>query len=323
MSNAPTRLVQVVRAGLLTTVQDLGRHGFQPFGVSVSGAMDGFALLVGNRLVGNSDHAAGLEITVQGPELYFEQACTIAVTGADLSPTLDGCEVPLWASVPVPAGATLRMGLRRGGARAYLAVEGGIAVPLCLGSRSTHLRSQTGGWQGRALKAGDCVPLGQTVSRPQANRCRELPERLRPSYAACPTLRVVAGAHYGLFTPEAHETLVRTTYRLTSQSDRMGYRLEGEPLLRYQLAADLLSDATLRGSLQVPPSQQPILLMADCQTTGGYPSIAVVCSADIPFAAQVLPGERVRFAWVERSAAIALFAHHIKQLAAVLPPCRQ
>lgn len=297
--------IRVVRPGLLTTVQDLGRFGFQRFGMPVSGAMDAVALRLANRLVGNADEAAGLEITVQGPELLFERAAVIALAGADLSPAINQIPVPLWTALEVGSGSTLSFGTRRTGARTYLAVAGGIDVPVVLGSRATHLASRTGGFAGRALASGDIL-LGGPPS-PESSRSigRTVPSSVRPPYSANPSLRVILGPQADHFSTEAVETLLRSRYTLTPQSDRMGYRLSGPPLVHIG-SPDLISDATPRGALQVPADQQPILLMADCQTTGGYPKIAVVITADLPLAAQLLPGDTVGFALVELREAQAL-----------------
>jgi antagonist of KipI len=274
--------IRVVRAGLLTTVQDLGRIGYQCFGMPVGGAMDMPALRLGNRLVGNPDHAAALEMTVRGPELLFESAAVIALTGGDLSPMLDAAPVPLWTTLEVKQGSTLSFGERRMGARAYLAVAGGIDVPLVLGSRATHLPSRTGGVAGRPLAKDDIVCGGPPPQHASTFVGRAIAVSHRPTYNFSPTLRIVLGPQQDCFAPEALETLSRGAFTLTAQADRMGYRLSGPPLI-HAGSPDIISDATPLGAVQVPADQQPILLMADRQTTGGYPKIAVVISVDLPF----------------------------------------
>lgn len=293
MGEEPARIT-VVKPGWLTTVQDLGRYGHQHSGMPVSGPMDHRSYVIANRLVGNRDQEAALEITLKGPELLFERAAVVAVTGADLSPTINGVALPLWTSVLVKAGSRLTFGTRRSGARCYLAIAGGIDVPVVLGSRSTHVSSRTGGLQGRALAPGDCL-IGVTPGPHQrAAIGRALPERLRPSYSASAALRILPGPQCSSFTSQVFDMLTANPYRLSSRSDRMGYRLEG-PRLTQGRAEARISDGTALGALQVPPDGRPILLMADRHTTGGYPIIAVVISADLHLAAQLLPGESVSF----------------------------
>lgn len=316
----PARIL-VVRPGFLTTVQDLGRTGYQRFGLPLSGAMDPLAHRLANRLVGNADRAASLEITLWGPELRFDREAVIALAGADLSPSLDGTPIPMWEAVRVPAGATLAFAGRRTGARTYLAVAGGINVPLVLGSRSTHLRSGTGGFAGRALAPGDEVPGGRAADHALALVGRSVPSEARPPYRVEPTLRVVLGPQTDCFRPEAPDALTGAPYTLTPQSDRMGYRLQGTPLLHADTtgAPEIVSDATPPGSLQVPADRQPILLMADHQTTGGYPKLGVVISADLPLAAQLIPGESLRFAVVDVAEARAAWRAQEALLANKIP----
>lgn len=314
----PTR-IRVVRPGLLTTVQDLGRVGYQRFGLPLSGAMDRLALRLANRLVGNADQAAGLEITLSGPELLFEQEAVIALAGADLSPSLKRMPIPLWEAVRVAKGSTLAFGPRRSGARAYLAVAGGINLPLVLGSRSTHARSGTGGVAGRALAQGDVIRGGKAAGRTLALVGRSVPPEARPPYRSEPTLRVVPGPQLEYFLPEALDALTGRPYTVSPQSDRMGYRLQGPPLIHVG-AAEIVSDATPPGSLQVPANRQPILLMADHQTAGGYPKLGVVISADLPLAAQLLPGESLSFALVDVAQARAAWRAQEALLARLMPP---
>ncbi|GKS58960.1 allophanate hydrolase [Nitrospira sp.] len=288
---AVTRMT-VVKPGWLTTVQDRGREGYRRYGVSVSGAMDRIAYTLGNRLVGNADGAAALEITVSGPEIIFESQSVFAVTGGDLSPTLDGRPIVLWTGMRAPSGSRLSFGARRTGARCYLAVAGGIDVPPHLGSRSTHIATRTGGLQGRPLTKGVILHTGRCSQR-EAREGLAIPVRLRPRYSPSPVLRVLPGPQHELFLPDVLVSLVSAPYTLSSQSDRMGYRLVG-PKLRHA-AARWISDGTVMGALQVPADEQPILLMADCQTIGGYPKPAVVISADLHLAGQLAPGDSVHF----------------------------
>jgi antagonist of KipI len=317
-SNQP--IIHILRPGLLTTVQDAGRPGFRRFGVSASGALDRWAFTVGNRLLGNPDEAAALEITLQGPELLFEERTAIAITGADLTPSHQGLAVPMWTVLDMPAGARLEFGARRAGARAYLAVAGGIEGPRVLGSRSTHVRSGLGGVHGRALKKWDQVPVGRPTGATAKKAGRTLPPMQRPQYIVPPILRIVPGPQIEQFVDRSLEALVEEPYRLTPESDRMGYRLAG-PAIRHRIRADIISDAVTFGAVQVPSDGQPILLMADCQTTGGYAKPAVVISVDLPSAAQLLPGDSIRFRFVSPDEASHLLRTMRAELDRILPPC--
>jgi len=290
--------VTVLAPGLLTTIQDLGRVGYQHFGVPVGGALDRPACRVANRLVGNRDDAAVLEITINGPRLVFERESVIALTGADLSPVADGRPVPLWTATRIPAGTALEFGARRSGARTYLAVAGGIAVPAILGSRSTHLRTRIGGLGGRALVAGDRLVGGPPSVRTDRPVGRAFRLNARPVYHPEPHVRLILGPHLNRLGPDATATLLASRYTVSPHSDRMGFRLTGPPLNGIPMN-DMISEATACGSLQVPPDGQLILLMADCQTTGGYPILGVVITVDLPLVAQLAPGDHLRFSTVD------------------------
>lgn len=313
--------ITVIKPGWFTTVQDLGRYGYQQYGVPVSGAMDRYSYILANRLVGNQDQDAALEITLNGPELLFENDSLIAVTGADLTPSVNGIGIPLWTSVRVEGGSRLTFGARRAGARSYVAIAGGIDVPVVLGSRSTHTSSQTGGMKGRALEQGD-VLIGRA---PFPHTCATIghcvPERLRPVYTTLTTLRVLPGPQRSSFSEHALEVLTTSPYRLSSQSDRMGYRLVG-PKLAHTGQGQWISDGTAMGALQVPPDEQPILLMADRQTTGGYPKIAVVISVDLHLAGQLMPGDTVAFRMTTLSEAQAAMKAQWNEVDHALLPYR-
>jgi antagonist of KipI len=313
--------ITVVMPGWFTTVQDLGRYGYQQYGVPVSGAMDRRSFTIANRLVGNRDQDAALEITLKGPEFLFEHDSVIAVTGADLTPSANDIGIPLWTSVLVEAGSRLTFGARRGGARGYVAIAGGIDVPLVLGSRSTHISSQTGGVKGRALAQGDVLIGGTPCPHTRATIGRSLPERLRPAYSTLTTLRILPGPQRASFSEHALDVLTTNPYRLSSQSDRMGYRLEG-PKLTHTESGQWISDGTAMGDLQVPPDEQPILLMADRQTTGGYPKIAVVISAHLHLAAQLMPGETVEFSTTTLPEAQVALRAQWNEVNQALPPYR-
>lgn len=285
------RSLKVLKPGLLTTVQDVGRWGFQHEGVPVAGPMDLVSHRLANLLVGNDPHAALLEITIVGPVLAFESEALFACTGAEFDLWLDGQLVSNSVVCQAQSGSVLRFGSRRVGARAYLAFAGGIDVPAVLGSRATHLVSKLGGIAGRAVRAGDRLSLGQPWADTQRGRNAAWTLTL-PNGGA--SLRVMLGPQVDYFTPSAIERFCNGRYVVTTQSNRMAYRLDG-PLLEHAGDADIVSDATPMGVIQVPASGQPILLMADRQTTGGYPKIGTVISADLPLAGQLAPGDWVAF----------------------------
>lgn len=288
----------VVKPGMLTTVQDLGRPGYQGLGVPVSGPMDAYSHRLANRLLGNDAMAAALEITLLGPELVADGDVVCAVTGAEIAFTVDGVAAPRYKPFRVSSGSRIRSGARGKGARTTLAVQGGFDLPLTLGSRATHLVSRMGPFGGRALRAGDVLPVGSQVSAGvQASFTPlDLPE-------GGAKVRVVPAAHRERFTDDAWALLVRTRFTVSPQSNRMGYRLDG-PALAHVGAADILSEAMPIGALQVPASGQPILLMAERQTTGGYATIANVITADLPIAGQLAPGDWIAFTPVTHAEAV-------------------
>jgi antagonist of KipI len=289
----------VVRAGMLTTVQDLGRWGHQANGVPVAGPMDSYSHRLANRLVGNGADAAALEITLVGPELDADGDVLCAVCGAPFEITAGGRPVALNRVFELHRGERLKFGQRSAGARATLAVRGGFDLPAVLGSRATSLISSMGPLGGRALTARTILPIGPAgAAPPPTGPC--LPLRLPEGGAR---LHAIPGPHQSLFEPEALDIFFSARFTLSTSSNRMGYRLEG-PVLAHGPNADILSDATPIGSVQVPKSGQPILLMADRQTTGGYPKIATVIGADLPLAGQLAPGDWVSFAPCTRKEAI-------------------
>jgi antagonist of KipI len=319
--------VYVVSPGLLTTIQDRGRWGFQSFGVPVSGPMDLYSHRLANAMAGNDAGAATLEVTIAGPVLEFDDERTVAVTGARFDVTLDDRPVADGSAFEVRAGSRLRFGRRLRGSRAYVAISGGIATPDALGSRATHLPSRVGGLDGRALKTGDRLPLGSQEGQEEISRAeRRVRGRSAATSAAAwtlpdgaATLRVLPGPQTHKFVPNALDVLQSGSYKVAGDSNRMGFRLTG-PALEAADSADVISDATPLGVLQVPPSGQPILLMADRQTTGGYPRIATVISADISLAGQLGPGDTVAFATCSaREAMAALIAQERSLMAASRP----
>jgi antagonist of KipI len=297
-------MIHVLKPGMLTTIQDVGRWGFQARGVPVAGPMDPYSHRTANALVGNTIDAATLEVTLLGPDLEFSDERAVAIAGAAFEVTVDGAPVPDGEAFVVHAGAALRFGRRIAGARAYVAVAGGIATPSVLGSRATHLISAMGGIGGRAVKAGDRLPLGPARSgaarlKPRAtSRDSSTSSAVARGFSRAPDasqrVRVLPGPQVDYFSPDSLDILQSAPYVINLKSDRMGFRLDG-PVLRHARGADIISDATPLGVLQVPASGQPILLMADRQTTGGYPKIATVITADLAVAGQLAPGDAISF----------------------------
>jgi antagonist of KipI len=309
----------VVEPGLLTTVQDLGRFGYQRVGIPPSGPMDRAAFVVANRLVGNPDTAAALECTLKGPRLEVRAPAVIAVTGAPMAFTVNGHEAPSWMAVRVQPGDLLGFQMASAGCRAYLAVAGGIDVPLALGSRATYLRGRLGGLGGRALQKGDALLL-LGLARPEAAReGRTVPPPLRPAYPAERECRVILGPQEDCFTPEGLRAFLDGPYDVTPQADRMGYRLKG-PEITHAHGHDIVSDGIPLGGIQVPGEGQPIVLLVDRQTTGGYTKIATVIGVDIGAMGQTRPGQRIRFRRVTLEEAHAARAAEAAWLARAVTP---
>jgi antagonist of KipI len=276
--------------GPLTTVQDLGRPGYLRVGIPASGPVDVEAFVLGNRLVGNPDGAAGLESTLIGPRVEFTDERAVAVTGADMTVTLNGAQAPRWHAFAVKAGDTLKLGSAKSGVRAYLVVSGGIETLPALGSRSTYPRGRLGGLDGRALKKADRLPLGS--ARP--GRLGRIRGGSIPEYARVPEIHVVLGPQDDRFTEGGIAAFLDGPYEMLPQSDRMGARLRG-PIIEHTRGHDIVSDGIALGSIQVIGDGQPIVLLVDRQSTGGYTKIATVCSFDIGRLGQVKPGQRLRF----------------------------
>lgn len=283
--------VKIVLPGAVMTVQDGGRYGYQETGIQVSGAMDQASFKKANYLVGNDETEAVLEVTLFGGMLEFTEDTIVAVTGADMGPMVDEEPVEMNCPLLIKKGQILTLGMTRQGCRTYLAFAGGIDVPLVMGSRSTNLKCAFGGYGGRALKAGDVLELGKpklSFDRVKKRRTKGIEtEKIIE-------VRAVPGPQQEYFTEAGEKAFYSGTYTITDQSDRMGYRLEG-PRAESKSGTDIISDAIPLGAVQIPPSGQPIVLLADRQTTGGYAKIAVVCSFDIPKLVQGRPGDKVRF----------------------------
>jgi antagonist of KipI len=306
--------IQVLRPGLLTTLQDQGRHGLQHVGLCPGGAMDPIALALANALVGNEPGEAALEITVIGPELQFERDTLVAVCGAEFKGSF-----PHNRPVLAPAGSRYNVGRSVRGARAYLAIAGGFDVEPMLGSRSTFVPGKFGGFQGRPLRHGDVLPMRDVSA---AQRFAKLKKTKDGSvrWSAPPltlpdrepiVVHVIEGRHFGSFDSTAQRLFFDSVWRIAPESNRMGFRLAGPPLVRAQ-ADEILSGPTCLGTVQVPANGVPIALMADHQTTGGYPHIAEIASADVARLAQLAPGGKVHFARCDLGMAAEL-RHHMKE----------
>jgi biotin-dependent carboxylase-like uncharacterized protein len=307
----------VLTPGLHTTVQDLGRVGWQALGVPVSGALDDYSLRIGNALVGNPLGTAALEILHSGPSFQVAaDTVRVAVAGVGAALSIEGEHgriVAAWQSVSLVRGEVFQIVLGRESVCAYLAVEGGVTVPLVLGSASTYLRAGLGGFEGRSLRPGDLVPLA-------VERASERPEQRLPaplSATADQPIRVILGPQHEYFIEEAVATLLAAEFRISTSADRMGMRLDG-PRLCHRDGWDIVSDAIATGAIQVPGSGQPILLLADHQTTGGYPKIATVISADLPAVGRRRPGDTIRFAAVPVEQAEQLAGDQGQRLASLI-----
>jgi biotin-dependent carboxylase-like uncharacterized protein len=272
---------------MLTTIQDLGRMGYSQYGIPVSGAMDRHSFQIANQLIGNDPGDAGLEITLYGLKVETLRSVRISITGGDMNPMLNGRPLPMWQALDLSAGSTILFKSIGQGARAYLAVSGGVDSPVQLGSRSTHLKALLG----NNLKKGDII---KTLPPKTTSSSWKLPESMIPAFPKKPVIRVILGPQDDLFSKKGTDTFLSETYTITSQSDRQGYRLEGKPI-EHESVADIISDPILPGAIQVPGNGQPIIMMMDAQTTGGYPKIACVIGPDIDVLAQMLPGCEVRF----------------------------
>lgn len=300
--------IKFANGGFLTTVQDAGRTGFQEAGVTVAGVMDTRSYRLANILVGNSEKEAVLEVTLMGPMFEFTSDEIIAVTGGNLGPKINGKDIPMYEAVPVKKGDTMSFMGIKSGSRAYVAFAGGLDLPLVMGSRSTHLKSKLGGMDGRKIGAGDVIEfLAPKTKLPNLSKRKTEPEDFsRPS---C-TLRVVMGPQDDCFTDKGIKTFLENEYTLTNEADRMGLRFEGE-VIEHKNGGDIITDGISFGAVQVPSHGQPIVMMADHQTTGGYTKIASVISVDLPKAAQLKPGCKVKFEKVSVEEAQDLYVNEI------------
>lgn len=303
-----TEVFRVLQPGILTTIQDIGRPQAVASGVTPGGAMDRFAHVAANLLVDNDRSLATLECTLTGPRLVAERSCVIAITGGDFAPTLNGAAAPMWRSIALAAGDELAFGSRRGGARTYIGVAGGVVGDRWLGSMSTNLLCRRGGMHGRALEAGDMISAGEPWQLPEPGRA--LAAATLPDYSEH-RVHLIPGPHFARLTPESRQLLWETRFVVNPSSNRMGYRLDGARL--EAPGEEILSFPVVAGAIQLPAGGQPIVLMADHQTAGGYPVIATLISASLPIAAQLAPGDDLRL--VETSIADALEARAAQRAA--------
>ncbi len=292
--------ITILNPGVLTTVQDLGRFGYQQFGVSASGVMDPRSASIANILAGNDEGEAVLECTMMGPHIRFDRANCIAITGGDLGPTLDGQPIANYAAVHVRAGQVLRFTMLRAGCRAYVAFAGGLDIPEVMGSRSTNMKARIGGFQGRKLQKDDTIAFRAPKDELRNMGVRHISPEFIPRTEY--TLRVVLGPQDDAFTELGIRTFLSSVYTLTPEFDRMGCRFDGEPI-EHVKDGNIISDGIAFGAVQVPSAGKPIIMVADRQTTGGYTKIANVISADFRILAQLKAGDRVRFEKVSVTAA--------------------
>jgi antagonist of KipI len=286
-------IMKILKQGMYTTIQDIGRYNHQKSGMSVAGAMDQFSLRVANILVGNIDSQACLETTLFGLKIKFEGDALIAVTGGNLMPMINNKSIEMWSGIRVLDGDELSFGTAKNGCRSYIAIGHGIDVPEVMGSKSTYVKGNVGGFEGRMLRAGDEIKIGSS-SENNFTSIKKLPIELIPSYSDDNIVRVVMGPQDDYFTKDGINTFLDCEYEVTNEADRMGYRLSGTKI-SHKLGADIISDGITMGSVQIPGDGAPIIMMADRQTTGGYTKIATIITPDINIVGQLKPGDSIRF----------------------------
>lgn len=292
----------VIDPGILSTVQDQGRSGYRAFGMPVSGVMDRYAFTMANILAGNGHEAAVLEMTMRGGRFRFSSEAYVAVCGADMQGKLNGRKFKNWSAFYVPPDSELAFGYATTGCRAYLAFSGGIAVPQIMGSRCTYLRGKLGGYEGRALQVGDVLEITRVEALPI--RRNELASPLVPNYTNDVHLRVILGPQEDLFCADGITTFLSRGFSVSTRNDRMGYLLEGA-VVKHKNGPDIVSDALCPGAVQVPGNGKPMIMMADCQTTGGYAKIGTVIGPDLAKVAQAKAGDRISFVACSDAEAIA------------------
>lgn len=318
-------MIKVLKPGLQTTVQDLGRPGYYEIGLPPSGAMDKYSFIIANLLVGNEENAAGLEMTYMGPELEFQEDTLIAITGGEIPPKINGEAVPMWETLQVKAGDVLSFDFVKQGARTYLAVAGGIDVPVIMGSRSTYTLCGLGGYEGRALMEGDLLKIGQQQVR-KARPGTRVPAEYIPSWSKHHEIRVIMGLCSYRLTEESKERFLSIDWTLTPEANRVGYRFKGErlhfiprkqPFGAGSNPSNVVDLGYPIGSIQVPDGIEPIALLNDAVTGGGYATIATIISTDLDRMAQVKTNEKVRFISVSLEEALRARQENRRQIAAV------
>lgn len=283
--------IKLLNPGMFTTIQDLGRFGFQKYGMPVSGAMDTHSLKLANFLVGNNPDEACFECTALGPTIEFQAKSFISICGADMQAAINDKQIEMYKTISVKKSDVLRFKGLKNGFRTYIAFAGGLDVPLVMGSKSTYIRGKIGGINGRQIKQGDEIKLGRSIKNIEI---KQISKDQIPVYNDFFEARIIPGPEADHFTIKGLTTFLYSEYTLSAQCDRMGYRLSGEKL-EHKLSADIISSGVAFGTIQVPAHGEPIIMMADRQTTGGYTRIANVISADLPYLAQLKPGDKIRF----------------------------
>lgn len=311
--------IRIIKGGTLTTLQDLGRKGWQSFGISIGGAMDQYAARLVNIVLGNKEDEAVLEMTLNGPTLQFYENTIIALYGADMKPRLNGSLIEMGKPVQVRVKDVLKFEFARLGMRTYLGVKGGFDIQSVLGSKSTNLKAGFGGFQGRALQKGDILPIKKSLFLGLGDPTWRLPfpfYRKKPSF-----IRFVRGRQYDWFSPKSQQLFHSSTFTISSQSDRMGFRLTG-PAIMTEHPRELTTEATTFGSIQIPGDGQPIILMADRQPTGGYPKIGEVITPDLSILSQMRPGEKIHFAEISLREAQSIYIEQQRQLTQLKAACQ-
>lgn len=305
--------LNILSPGFQTTVQDSGRLRIAHLGLSASGAADPVAYRIGNRLVGNSEKAPALEMTLTGGTFEFSAGGIVALTGADCQPALDGQPVPMWRSLPVSAGQRLQCGAMRSGARSYLCLKGGVRLPTMMESAATHLQGGIGGWHGRVLKKGDRLEIGEHSAEPF--RSRSAPAALRAYLEERLILRITPGLQSDFFSDRSLARFASSPYTVSEASNRVGLRLKGEAIRR-EKQEEIVTEGVSLGAVQLPADGQPIVLSVEHPTTGGYPKIAHVIFADFCKIGQLTPRDEVRFVWVDLDEAIRILGEQNRLLSA-------
>ena len=296
--------VEIIRAGILTTIQDLGRYGYQKFGLNINGAMDEGAARVANILVGNDEKDAVLELTLTGASIKMNADHLIAICGGDMSATMNGQSIPMWQPFIASKDAVINFNHYKNGCRVYIAIAGGIAIPAVLGSYSTNLRATIGGYEGRALRNGEIIEVSDMRSQScsmglwqklQTGDTRAFnAQHFGMAHEDSIKIRFIAGPEYEWLDEVNKQKFTQSKWFIDAQSDRMGYRLQG-PSLEMISKQELITEGVVHGTVQLPANGQPIVLLSDRQTTGGYPRIAVVAAVDIPIFGQLKPGSTITF----------------------------